>query len=295
MKPFIFYLGIPQIIPCRKLCVHADDKHHVFQGPVDLIAVIAEKIILQSPDIRAEFLVFHIVKQIISHGLCLHENRLRIELLPLSGIWLISIPHAIDLIPVAEICTLLLKFIGILQIAFLILRCPKRAFLCQEQIIVQIIALLLHAFQIIPGTKEIIGSNIGKLQNILADKRCQKEHGHCKNDCKKGMKEHSRYFHSVTVGSFLHKDAPLVLVNLIAHAPDYLEVARLFRVDLDLLADMADMNRHRIVRTDRILVPDALIDLVDRKYLPLILHKEKQNVVFNRRQLNRLPVHRDLF
>jgi len=56
-------------------------------------------------------------------------------------------------------------------------------------------------------------------------------------------------------------------LNLVADTPDYFQVARLFRIDLNLFADMADMYRNGIVCTDRFLVPDVLINLADGKDL----------------------------
>ena len=54
---------------------------------------------------------------------------------------------------------------------------------------------------------------------------------------------------------------------------------------------MADMHCNGVVCTDGILIPDALVDLIDRKDLALILHKEQKNVVLDWRQLHCLPIY----
>ena len=45
---------------------------------------------------------------------------------------------------------------------------------------------------------------------------------------------------------------------------------------------MPDMNRHGIIRPDRLFVPDVFIDLVDGKDLALILYKQEENIVLRR-------------
>ena len=57
---------------------------------------------------------------------------------------------------------------------------------------------------------------------------------------------------------------------------------------------MADVDSHRIIRTDSFFIPNLLINLIDGKYLPGILHQKKKDIVLNGSQLNRLPVHKDL-
>src|SRR5699024_5202545 len=84
----------------------------------------------------------------------------------------------------------------------------------------------------------------------------------------------------------------LKLFNFISDSPYDLQIARVFRIDLNLLTDMPDMNRHGIIRPDRLFVPDVFIDLVDGKDLALILYKQEENIVLRRRQLHNLAVHR---
>ncbi len=44
---------------------------------------------------------------------------------------------------------------------------------------------------------------------------------------------------------------------------------------------MADMDRHRIIRTIRLLLPYLLVDLVDGKYFAFVLYKEEKDVVLD--------------
>ena len=53
-----------------------------------------------------------------------------------------------------------------------------------------------------------------------------------------------------------------------------LTIAGFFWINLYLLADMADVYCHCFIRSDRILIPDTLINLVDGKYFSLILHQQ---------------------
>ena len=55
---------------------------------------------------------------------------------------------------------------------------------------------------------------------------------------------------------------------------------------------MADVYCHCIIRSDRILIPDALINLVDRKYFSLILHQQQKNVILDRGKLHHFAIHR---
>ena len=54
------------------------------------------------------------------------------------------------------------------------------------------------------------------------------------------------------------------------------------------------MHRDRIVRSDRLLVPDRGIDLVDGEDLSRIFYEEEENIVLDRRELYRLSLHRHL-
>ena len=44
------------------------------------------------------------------------------------------------------------------------------------------------------------------------------------------------------------------------------------------------MNGNRIVSPDSFLIPDHFIYLIDRKNAPLILHKKKEDIIFDRSQ-----------
>ena len=57
---------------------------------------------------------------------------------------------------------------------------------------------------------------------------------------------------------------------------------------------MPDVDGDRVVRTDGILIPDALIDLVDGENPPLIFDEEQKDVIFDRCQLHRLIIDRNL-
>ena len=54
---------------------------------------------------------------------------------------------------------------------------------------------------------------------------------------------------------------------------------------------MPDMHSNCVVCSDRLFIPDRLIDLVYRKYSPLVLHEQEQDVVLNGSQFHRLTVH----
>ena len=65
----------------------------------------------------------------------------------------------------------------------------------------------------------------------------------------------------------------LDLFYFISDSPYDFQVTRILRINLNLLSDMADMYRYSIVRPDGLLIPDVLVNLIDRKYLSLIFHK----------------------
>ena len=83
----------------------------------------------------------------------------------------------------------------------------------------------------------------------------------------------------------------ILFLNLISNAPDHLQVLGLSGIDLNLLPDMADMNGHRIVRSDCLLIPDLFVNLIDGEYLPRILHQEQKDVVLDGGQLNGFSVY----
>ena len=84
-----------------------------------------------------------------------------------------------------------------------------------------------------------------------------------------------------------------VSFQLVALAPDDLQVAGVGRVDLQLLAQMADVYRHGVVDPDRGLVPHGAVELRGRIDLAGVLHEIVENVVFLRRERDRLAVERD--
>ena len=55
---------------------------------------------------------------------------------------------------------------------------------------------------------------------------------------------------------------------------------------------MPDMHGYSIFRTDRIRFPDRLINIARRKYRSDIVHQQRQNLIFNRRQRYRYAVQR---
>ena len=91
-------------------------------------------------------------------------------------------------------------------------------------------------------------------------------------------------------------DAPqLLFFNFISNSPHNLQIAWLLRIDFDFLADVTDMNRNCIIRTDRFLVPDTLINLLNRKYLAWIFYQQQENVVFDRGQFDWFALDADFF
>ena len=55
------------------------------------------------------------------------------------------------------------------------------------------------------------------------------------------------------------------------------------------------MNRNCIIRTDRFLVPDTLINLLNRKYFAWIFYQQQENVVFDRGQFDWFALDADFF
>ena len=51
------------------------------------------------------------------------------------------------------------------------------------------------------------------------------------------------------------------------------------------------MNRNCIVRADRLLIPDRLVDLVDGEDFSGVFNEQKQDVVLDRCQLDEFAVH----
>ena len=86
-----------------------------------------------------------------------------------------------------------------------------------------------------------------------------------------------------------------MFLNLIPNSPYNFQIARLLRVDFDFLTDVTDMNRNRVIRTDRFLVPDALINLLNRKYLAWIFYQQQENVVLDRGQFDWFALDADFF
>ena len=52
------------------------------------------------------------------------------------------------------------------------------------------------------------------------------------------------------------------------------------------------MYSHGIICANGVFIPDALINLVNRKNLALVFHQKQQDIVLNRRKLHRLVVHK---
>src|SRR5690606_38722712 len=53
-----------------------------------------------------------------------------------------------------------------------------------------------------------------------------------------------------------------LLLHFVPKSPHHLQVARIFRIDLDFLADSADVDSHRILGAEPGLFPDPLVNLV---------------------------------
>ena len=51
------------------------------------------------------------------------------------------------------------------------------------------------------------------------------------------------------------------------------------------------MNRNCIVRADRLLIPDRLVDLVDGEDFSGVFNEQKQDIVLDRCQLDEFAVH----
>ena len=51
------------------------------------------------------------------------------------------------------------------------------------------------------------------------------------------------------------------------------------------------MYRNGIIRRDRLLIPDILINLINGTYPSLILTEKKQNIIFNWCKLHNLTIH----
>ena len=74
-----------------------------------------------------------------------------------------------------------------------------------------------------------------------------------------------------------------LFIHFIPNAPHYFQVTGLLGIDFNLLPDMSDVHRNRIVRSNGFLIPDTFINLVNRKNFPLIFHKKQQDIIFNGR------------
>ena len=55
------------------------------------------------------------------------------------------------------------------------------------------------------------------------------------------------------------------------------------------------MNRNCIVRADRLLIPDRLVDLVDGEDFSGVFNEQKQDVVLDRCQLYHFSIHGHFF
>ena len=86
-----------------------------------------------------------------------------------------------------------------------------------------------------------------------------------------------------------------MFLNLIPNSPYNFQIARLLRVDFDFLTDVTDVDRNGVVRTDRRLGPDALLDLFNRKYLAWIFYQQQENIVFDRGQFDWFALDADFF
>ena len=82
-----------------------------------------------------------------------------------------------------------------------------------------------------------------------------------------------------------------MFLNLIPNSPYNFQIARLLRVDFDFL----NVDRNGVVRTDRLLVPDALVDLFNRKYLAWIFYQQQENVILDRGQFDWFTLAADFF
>ena len=56
---------------------------------------------------------------------------------------------------------------------------------------------------------------------------------------------------------------------------------------------MADVDGNSVICTNCVFIPDFFVNLVNRENLPRVLHEKKQDVVFDRCQLDRFAVNGD--
>lgn len=89
------------------------------------------------------------------------------------------------------------------------------------------------------------------------------------------MQDQSCQFCSVGIRMALHnRSLTFNSYQFCNQHPIQLSDSGVLWINLYLLADMADVYCHCIIRSDRILIPDALINLVDGKYFSLVLHQQ---------------------
>ena len=81
-----------------------------------------------------------------------------------------------------------------------------------------------------------------------------------------------------------------MLFDLIADTPDYLKIARLSWIDLDLLPDVTDVYSYCIVGADGFLIPDLFVNLINGENLAGILNQKQKNIVFNRSQFDQAVI-----
>jgi hypothetical protein len=56
---------------------------------------------------------------------------------------------------------------------------------------------------------------------------------------------------------------------------------------------VADVDRNGIIRANCVFIPDFFINLINRENFPRVLYEKKQDVVFDRCQLDRFAVNGD--
>lgn len=77
--------------------------------------------------------------------------------------------------------------------------------------------------------------------------------------------------------------------------PRQLQIAGIPGVDLNLFANVTDVDSYRVIRGQSIFIPDALVDLRGGKNTSGIFHKKKQDIIFDGRHPYRFSIYQHLF
>ena len=83
--------------------------------------------------------------------------------------------------------------------------------------------------------------------------------------------------------------------DFITQAPDNFQIAGIPGVDLNLFANVTDVDGYRVIRGQSIFIPDALVDLCGGKKRPGFFHEKKQDIIFDGRHPYRFSIYQHLF